>query len=98
MISLKREETRQYSSVEALVEVRYRIPDAAEAEVVITEQWKDTKIFEKFVIDVKSAEIDGWEEGVKAETVRKTPGTFSLIHLVAIDVVNSMRGDFERKK
>lgn len=98
MISLKREETRQYSSVEALVEVKYRIPDAAEAEIVITEQWKDTKIFEKYVLEVKSADIDGWQEGVTAEAVRKLPGTFSLIHIVAVDIVNSMRGDFERKK
>ena len=98
MISIKREEKRQYSSPEALVEVNYRVPDAAEAEAVVSDQWPDTKIFKKFVTDVRSSDIEGWESGIKPEEVEKTPGVLSLIHIVAVDIVNSMRGDFARKK
>jgi hypothetical protein len=97
MISLKREEKRQYSSPEALVEVSYQIPDAGEGETVINNQWPDTRIFKKFVTDVRSPDIEGWENGIKAEDVEKTRGTLSLIHAVAVDIVQSLRGNFVRK-
>ena len=97
MISLKREEKRQYSSPEALVEVSYQIPDAGEGETVINNQWPDTRIFKKFVTDVRSPYIEGWENGIKAEDVEKTRGTLSLIHAVAVDIVQSLRGNFVRK-
>jgi len=98
MISLKREDVKQYSSPEALVEVSYRIPDAAEAEVVLGEMWKDTKIVETYVKEIKSADIDGWQDGIKAAELKKIPGAYSLIHLIAVDIVNDMRGEFSRKK
>ena len=98
MLSFKREDTKQYSSAEALVTVTFRIPDAAESDVILAEIWKDSKIFEKFVKEIKSADIEGWENGIKAEEVVKMPGIYSLVHLVSLDIVDAMRGDFKRKK
>ena len=98
MISLKREEKRQYSSPEALVEVSYRIPDAGEAETTTVNKWPESKMFTTFVTEVRSADIKGWENGIKAEEVLKTTGTLSLIRAVAVDIVADMRGSFARKK
>jgi len=94
-----KEATRAYlfDDSENPVEVRYRIADAAEAEAVITDQLKDTEIFKRFVLDVRCKDVDGWAGGIDAESVIKTPGTFGLIHLVAVDIVGSMRVDFKRK-
>lgn len=97
MISLKKEETREYSFAEALVEVTYKIPTAAEAETVLNEKWKNTEVFKKFVKTVKSADVEGWENGVKAEDVVSLPGTFNLVTLVTFDIVKDMRAEAQRK-
>ncbi len=97
MITFKREETKKYSFAEALIEVTYRIPDALEAEQIIADQSKDTDVFKKFVLSVKSADVEGWADGVKAEDVTILPGVFGLVHLVAVDIVKSMRVDVARK-
>ena len=95
----KKEEKGAYTfdGMESPVEVRYRVADAAEAEIVIMDQLKDTEIFKKFVLEAKCKDIDEWVEGVDADQVIKTPGTFGLIHLVAVDIVNRMRMGVQRK-
>jgi len=97
MISFKKEETKQYSFAEALVEVTYRIADATEAETVLTDKWKNTDVFKKFVTSVKSADVEGWEKGVTAEEVVSLPGTFNLVTVVTFDIVKAMRVEAQRK-
>lgn len=103
MVTLKREDTKEYLIAEAPVKVTYRIPDAAEAEAILDaanlgkDAEKDTQVFKKFVKEIVSSEIEGWDKGVKPEDIVSTPGTFGLVHLVAIDLVNAMRGNAQRK-
>lgn len=97
MIQLKRKDSRSYSFAEACVDVTFRIPDAAEAETVIADQIKDTEIFKQFAVEIKSRDIEGWGNGVSAEEVVGTPGTLSLIRLVAFDIVKAMSVGAERK-
>lgn len=97
MITFKKEDTRQYSFAGGLIEVTYRIADAPEAEIVLGEQWKNTEVFKKFVLSVKSADVEGWEKGVTAEEVLSCPGTYSLVTVVTFDIVQSMRIEAQRK-
>lgn len=97
MVTFKREETRQYSFAEALIDVTYRVADAPEAEEALTEKWKNTDVFKKFVTQVKSAEVEGWEKGVTGEEVISLPGTYGLVTIVTFDIVKSMRIEAQRK-
>lgn len=82
----------------AEVEVAYKIPTAAEAENILSSQTKDSAIFEKYVTSIKSNYIQGWGDGVTPDQVIAARGTYGLIHLIAVDIVDSMRVDFRRKK
>lgn len=100
MISLKREEKKQYSFAEALVDVRFRIPTAVEAEEILDPKNlpKDSEVFKRFVVEIKSSDVEGWEKGVDAVEVVDLPGTFSLVHVVAFDIVGTIRIDATQKK
>lgn len=82
----------------AEIEVRFRVPDAMEAEAALTEQLSDTEMFKKFVIQVRCSVDDEWAKGVDGATVVSTPGTYGLIRLVALDIVDGMKVEYKRKK
>lgn len=97
MIQLKKEDSRSYSLAEACVDVKFRVPTGVEAEIVFADQTKDSDIFKQFVLEVKSKDIEGWDKGIAPADVVELPGTWGLVHLVAVDLVNSMRMGAERK-
>lgn len=98
MISLKREESASYIFMEALVEIRYKIPEGAEAEQLLADQLSDSGVFKKFVLDVRSKDIEGWQNGIDPGAVLEAPATLGLIRVVARDIVDSMKVDVTRKK
>ena len=90
MITLETKKTIkiQFMGVDVIVE--YRIPTAAETEVKLKgSDIKDSDIFKEFVISAKSPEIEGWADGVTAETVLKSPGTYKMVNEVAMAIVKS---------
>lgn len=103
----KKESTKRYTlqvsvddteTADAEIEVRFRVPDAAEAEAALSEQLSDTELFKRFVVQVKCGMDDDWANGVDAAKVVTTPGTYGLIRLVALDIVDGMKVEYKRKK
>ena len=97
MITLKREETVNFSFAEALVAVRFKIPTGAEADILLTETPGDCEVFKQFVLDVRSSDIAGWEKGVTAEDVIDSPQTLNLIRMAAKEIVGTIGVEVERK-
>lgn len=98
MISLKREDSASYNFMEALVEIRFKIPTGAEAEDLLDKMVPDSEVFKQFVLDVRSKDIEGWEKGISASDVVDSPATLALIRVVASDIVDSLKKDATRKK
>lgn len=93
MITLAREKTIEipYFNNQAKILVTFNIPTAEEAETKIrgVKDLTDVSVFKMFVLKVVCNDIEGWENGVSAETVTNSPGTFNLVSKTAIEIVNS---------
>ena len=97
MISLKREDSASYIFMEALVEIRFKIPTGAESEELLDTMIPDSEVFKRFVLDVRSKDIEGWQNGISASDVVDSPATLALIRVVAKDIVDGMKKDATRK-
>ena len=91
MVTLERERTVSIPFHDVNVKVTYRVPTAEEAQTKIrgVKELTDTGIFKEFVSKVESSEIAGWENGVNADNVLHSPGTFNFVSKVAMEIVNA---------
>lgn len=73
------------------VDVIFNVPTAEKVQTKIrgVKELTDTGLFEVFVTKVQSYYVDGWEDGVSAETVLNSPGTFNLVPKAAMEIVNA---------
>lgn len=69
--------------------VEWKVPTAEDAEAVFADKKSNSEIFKAFVISASTEAIEGWADGVDAETVVQTPGLFSLVGDAAKAIVDS---------
>ena len=91
MVTLERERTVSIPFHDVNVDVTFNVPTAEEAQTKIrgVKELTDTGLFKTFVTKVQSVYVEGWGEGVSAETVMNSPGTFNLVSKVAMEIVNA---------
>lgn len=87
MITLSKTRTITLEFKDALVEVTFRIPTAADLEDLSGK--KNSYIFEKMVDKVCSPDIEGWVSGVSARVVLDAPGVYSVVSETAKAVLES---------
>ena len=90
MITLERTKTVMIPFMGVDVDVLFKVPTAEEAEKAFRgSDVKDTDIFRKFVISVRSSGIEGWDTEIKADAVVSLPGTYSLVNKVALEITKA---------
>lgn len=98
MIDLSLNKDAQFDFGGALVSLKYRVPTASEFEQIIDEKPKNTKVFSKFVISCSSQDILSWENGINADKVVETPGTYALINETVKMIFEDATLSVEEKK
>lgn len=89
MFSISKERTVSLGYKGLNVEVFFRVPNAVEAEEMFKKEKSNTSIFADFVTMVISEDIDGWADGVDAQTVLETPGLYAVVKDTAVEIVNA---------
>lgn len=98
MIDLLLNKDVQFDFGGALVTIKYRVPTAAEFEQIIDEKPKNTKVFSTFVTSCSSDDILSWKNGVDAEKVVETPGTYALVNETVKMIFEAATLSTEEKK
>lgn len=95
MISIERRISAEFEWQGASVTVDIKVPTAADMYTLSGKS--DTDYFTAFVTKVTSADVEGWQDGVGAQTVLDTPGTFGLVRAVMTVIIEKAMLGAERK-
>lgn len=89
MITFARTRKHVLDFKDASIAIEFNVPTAEEFEELRGGALKDTEIFRRFVTKVSSDDVEGWKDGIDAEDVVKTPGTYAIVAGAAVEVVSS---------
>lgn len=93
MITLSRTKTVTIPFMGVEVIAEFNVPTAEEVEAVFrgsdVKNLKDTDVFKRFTVSLKSEGIDGWADGVSADAAAAAPGTFSLVGKVVTEITKA---------
>ncbi len=91
MITISRNRTISVSFLGVDATAVFNVPTAEEVETVFrgNKDLKDTEVFKAFTTSISSSEIEGWKDGVKADTVVALPGTYPLVGKVVAEIMKA---------